>query len=91
MALNFYDDSVYSSAKGISGVCIFISALTMIFFLIGLIAGKIYILEMAFIIEVTFLSLVSLKKVTPTMSSLSYLRFVFGYWITGDDGTVFAQ
>lgn len=44
MAINYYDDSVYSSAKGIKGVCITLSIIIMIFFLIGLIAGKIYIL-----------------------------------------------
>lgn len=46
---------------------------------------------MAFVFEVTFLSLVSLKNITPTMSSLSYLRYVFGYWVSVDDGTVFSQ
>lgn len=44
MNLNFYDDSVYTSAKGISIVCIILSVLVMFSFLVGLVAGKIYIL-----------------------------------------------
>lgn len=91
LAINFYDDSVYNKSRVFNYIFLALSCLYMLFFLIGFVAGKVYILQMTFVPQVTFLSLVSLENISPTMSSLSYLRYIFGYWYPGDNRTVFSQ
>ena len=41
--------------------------------------GKLYIVEMAFVPQITFLSILGLKNISPTMKGLSSLKYVFGY------------
>ena len=54
----------------------------MIAFLAGFVIGKVYILEMAFVPQVTFLSLIGLNNISPSMAGLGFLKYVFGYSIT---------
>ena len=90
LAVNFYDDKIYNASKGFNYVFLILSCIYMLFFCLGMIVGKVYILEMTFVPQITFLSLVSLEKITPTISSMSFLRYLFGYWYSEDNGTVYA-
>jgi hypothetical protein len=58
---------------------IIVMALYLLSMLVGFVAGKVYILEMSHVLQLTFLSIVCLNKVIPTFASLSYLKFIFGY------------
>ena len=44
LAINFYDDSIYNKSQVFNYVFLALSCLYMVFFLIGFIAGKVYIL-----------------------------------------------
>lgn len=44
LAVNFYDNSIYNAANSLKYVFLAISCIYMVFFLIGFIAGKVYIL-----------------------------------------------
>jgi hypothetical protein len=59
-----------------------LSGLYMVAFLAGFAMGKVYILEMAFVPQVTFLSLIGLNNISPAMAGLSFLKYVFGYSLT---------
>ncbi len=59
-----------------------LSGLYMLTFLTGFAMGKVYILEMVFIPQVTFLSLVGLNNISPAMAGLGFLKYVFGYSFT---------
>ena len=44
LAINFYDDSIYDKSKVFNYIFLALSCLYMVLFLIGFIAGKVYIL-----------------------------------------------
>ena len=58
---------------------IIVMALYLLSMLVGFVAGKVYILEMSHVLQLTFLSIVCLNKVIPTFASLSFLKFIFAY------------
>lgn len=56
----YYDASVYKMASMISLLCTIISAISLTFFVIGLISGKMIGVEMMAVIQISFFSLMSL-------------------------------
>lgn len=51
----------------------------MVSFISGLFVGKMYLAEMVFVPQITYLSVIGVAKVSPTMKALGYLKYVFGY------------
>jgi hypothetical protein len=51
----------------------------MLSFISGLFVGKMYLAEMVFVPQITYLSVIGVSKVSPTMKALGYLKYVFGY------------
>lgn len=75
----FYDNSTYKMAGIISTLCTAISAMAGLFFLVGLISGKMVGVEMMAVVQISFFSLVTLSQLNPCFAALSSLKLVNGY------------
>ncbi len=75
----YYDASVYRMANIISLLCTIISAISLTFFILGLISGKMIGVEMMAVIQISFFGLMSLTEMNPCFAALSSLKFVNGY------------
>lgn len=75
----FYDPATYKLAGIIASVCTAISAIAGVFFLLGLISGKMVGVEMMAVVQISFFSLVTLSQLNPCFAALSSLKLVNGY------------
>ena len=62
-----------------------VGGLGMAMFCVGLIAGKMIGVEMMAVIQVSFVSLISLEEMNPCFQALSSLFFVNGYNSISDE------
>ena len=74
-----YDDSVYQTAGIVKIIAGLAFGLGMIFFFLGIAAGKIIGIEMMAVIQISYLSLLSLNSLNPSLNLISELFFVNGY------------
>lgn len=74
-----YDDSVYQTAGVVKIIASLAFGLGMIFFFLGIAAGKIIGIEMMAVIQISYLSLLSLNSLNPSLNLISELFFVNGY------------
>ena len=79
LLLKAYDDNVYALARTFSILSVLVVVLYLILFFLGFVAGKIYILEAAAVVQSTFLSLIFIKSLPPTMIGLTNIKYIFGY------------
>lgn len=79
MKLKVYDDQTYGMGRIVQYLSLVVGLISLLLMVVGLVFGKLYILEMAAVTQITFVSLLCLDNLSPTMTGLSYLRFVFGY------------
>lgn len=75
----FYDNNTYKIADIVSLLCTGVSAAGLTFFVIGLISGKMVGVEMMAVVQISFISLLSLSQMNPCFAALSSLKFVNGY------------
>lgn len=75
----YYDESVYQIANIIRLLCMAAAGLAWLFFLIGMISGKMIGVEMMAVLQASFVSLVSLQELNPCFKALSSLQLVNGY------------
>jgi hypothetical protein len=75
----FYDPATYELAGIIASVCTAISAIAGVFFVLGLISGKMVGVEMMAVVQISFFSLVTLSQLNPCFAALSSLKLVNGY------------
>ena len=66
-------------AKIISMVSTGISAVAAVFCVLGLISGKMIGVEMMAVVQISFISLITLSQVNPCFAALSSLKLVNGY------------
>lgn len=72
-------------ANIISMICVMISVVSLVFFLIGLISGKMIGVEMIAVVQISFFSLMSLTDINPCFAALASLKYVNGYNNLGGD------
>ena len=66
-----YDDSVYQTAGIVKIIAGLAFGLGMIFFFLGIAAGKIIGIEMMAVIQISYLSLLSLNSLNPSLNLIS--------------------
>jgi hypothetical protein len=74
-----YDDATYLAANAVKGIAITAFVIGFLFFLISIAAGKIIGIEMMAVIQISYLSLISLTSLNPALNLVSELYFVNGY------------
>lgn len=77
--LSYYEDNVYEKAKIIEMLSTIIGYLSLILMIIGLIVGKLIVIEALAVIQISFMSLITLTNLSPTFSALLPLKLSFGY------------
>lgn len=70
---------MYQIAGAVKIVGIIAVSFAILFFLLGIIAGKIIGIEMMAVIQLSYLSLLSLRSLNPSLNMLSQLFFVNGF------------
>lgn len=75
----FYTDQVYQIESIIQKLAMAIAASSLVFCMIGIIAGKMVGIEMMAVVQISFFSLVTLSQLNPCFAALSNLQFVNGY------------
>ena len=78
-ALVFYEDSEYGMAKIVIYLAIMLAVAALLLFLAGLFGGRLIGLECLALVQLSFLSLLSVEDLSATLSELQYLRLSFGY------------
>ncbi len=66
-------------ANIVSLLCLAISVTSLVFFVLGLISGKMVGVEMMAVVQISFFALMTLSQLNPCFAALSQLRFVNGY------------
>lgn len=75
----YYDQSVYDQANMITKISTFTGYGAIAFFFIGMLTSKIVGVEMMAVLQVSFLSLITLSQMNPCFSALTHLWFVNGF------------
>lgn len=75
----YYEDQYYQLAEMTTSLGTAIGALAIVFFLIGLAYGKVIAVEMAAVIQITYLSVVTLNQTNPCITALTSLKFSNGF------------
>jgi hypothetical protein len=78
-ALAYYDDSSYGLANITKYLATFLAVLSVLFTFAGLFGGRIIGLECSGVIQLTFVCLLTLEDLSPTLSSLGMLQYSLGY------------
>ncbi|MCB0369344.1 MAG: hypothetical protein KDD45_07790 [Bdellovibrionales bacterium] len=78
-ALVYYSEEDYAMANIAKYLAMFLGVCSVIFFMIGLFGRRLICLECLAAIQVSFLSLLTLEDLSPSFSSLEFLRYSMGY------------
>jgi hypothetical protein len=78
-ALVYYSDPDYGLAKIAEYVALLLAICALLMLLIGLFGGKLIGLECAGVIQLSFISLLSMTDLSPTATSLLMLKYSLGY------------
>lgn len=77
--MNAYTESTYGNASIIYAVSLALSAISFLIFIFGMFSKKIVTLELVAIFQVTYLSLVALDHLPPTIYALRGLSLSCGF------------
>ena len=77
--LEVYEDTVYLFADVVKYFAITIAVGALILFFMGYYAGKLVAIEVIFMFQLSFFSLLTITDLTPTFFSLSGLTYSKGY------------
>jgi hypothetical protein len=75
----FYDDKVYAMQGAVEKLATAIAFMSLAFFVVGIISGKMVGIEMMAVVQISFFSLVTLSQLNPCFAALSRLQFANGY------------
>ena len=78
-AAYYYDEETYKLADSIATFATVVGVLALVMFLLGMISGKMIGTEMMAVIQVSFVSLMTLQEVNPCFRALASLWIVNGY------------
>lgn len=78
-AFVYYSDEDYQTAKIVKYLSLVCSVFAILLLLIGLFGGRLIGLECAAVIQLTFVSLISVENISPAFAELSGLAYSLGY------------
>lgn len=76
---HFYDESVYEQQKTLEILCYAVTGLAFAGFFVSIYQGKMIGVEMMGVLQIAFLSLITLSYLNPAFTSLKSLSFANGY------------
>jgi hypothetical protein len=84
LALQYYSPPIYALADGVEYLCFGLAIAALLMLLLGLIGGKLTVLEHLAVLQLTYLCVITVQDASPTFAGLRSLRLSAGSIPTSD-------
>jgi hypothetical protein len=84
LALQYYSPPTYALADGVEYICLGLAIAALLMLLLGLIGGKLTVLEHLAVLQLTYLCVITVQDASPTFAALRSLRLSTGSILPSD-------